>query len=154
MKAQFINPFVASVIEVLKTECNVNVKRNGKLTLTNDAATPMDVTALIGVTGNLKGVALYSMGRETALAFFSTMLGEEATDFDDLARSAIGELGNMITGRSAMLLEEAGYSCDLTPPSIIEGKGTLITSVQLPKLVVPLSTERGEFVINVGLQEG
>ena len=154
MKAQFINPFVSSATEVLKAECDVTVKRNGKLTLTNEAATPMEVTALIGVTGNLKGMALYSMSKSTALAFFSTMLGEEATEFDDLARSAIGELGNMITGRSAILLEKAGFSCNLTPPSIIEGKGTLISSVQLAKLVVPLTTEHGDFVINVGLQEG
>ena len=151
MKAQFINPFVSSATEVLKAECDVTVKRNGKLTLTTDAATPMDVTAMIGVTGDLRGIALYSMSQSTALAFFSTMLGEEAIDFDDLARSAIGELGNMITGRSAILLEKAGFSCELTPPIIIEGKGTLISSVELPKLVLPLTIDRGEFVINIGL---
>jgi chemotaxis protein CheX len=154
MKAQFIDPFVSSASEVLDAECGVTVTRNGKLTLTTDAATPMEVTAMIGVTGDLAGIALYSMSKTTALALFSTMLGEEATEFDDLARSAIGELGNMITGKSAVLLEKVGYSCDLTPPSIIEGQGTLITSVQLPKLVMPLTTESGEFLINIGLREG
>lgn len=152
MKAQSINPFVSSATEVLKAECGVTVKRNGKLTLSTDAATPMEVTAMIGVTGDLQGIALYSMSESIALPFFSTMLGEEAIDFDDLARSAIGELGNMIIGRSAILLEKAGFSCELTPPSIIEGKGTLILSVELPKLVLPLTSERGEFVINIGLQ--
>ncbi len=153
MKAQFINPFISSATEVLKAECGVDVKRNGKLTLTTESATPLEVTALIGVTGNLRGLALYSMEESTAIAFFSAMLGEAATEFDDLARSAIGELGNMITGKSTRLLEQAGYSCDLTPPSIIEGKGTIITAVGLPKLVVPLLTEHGEFILNIGLVE-
>ena len=104
MKAEFINPLISSDIDVLKAECGVKVKGNGKLTLTKEAATPLEVTALISVTGKLKGLALYSMDKSTALAFFPTMLGEEATVFDDLARSAIGELGNMIMGKSAILL--------------------------------------------------
>jgi len=74
MKAEFINPFISSTIDVLKAECGVEVKRNGKLTLTKEAATPLEVTALIGVTGKLKGLALYSMDKSTALAFFRPCL--------------------------------------------------------------------------------
>ena len=47
-----------------------------------------------------------------AIGIFSAMMGEPVTELDDLGRSAIGELGNMITGQAAIMLEEAGYTCD------------------------------------------
>lgn len=154
MKAKFINPFITAATEVLSRECGVTVERDGSIALITEKITPMEITAMIGVTGSLKGIALYCMERETALAFFSAMLGEPANQFDDLARSAIGELGNMITGRAAVLLAEAGYGCQLTPPTILEGKGATIMMPDVPSLAVPMRTGKGAFQINVGLTEG
>ena len=153
MKAQFINPFITSATEVLQTECHVTVHRDGKPSLSTQAIASQEVTAIIGVTGKLEGVAVYSMSYDTALALFSEMMGEPVSEFDDLARSAIGELGNMITGRAATLLEKEGYSSDLSPPTIVEGKGTTIRTLELPKIVLRLNTEKGDVELNVGLRE-
>jgi len=153
MKAQLINPFITAANEVLGKEANVKVERDGPLSLSTESLSPQDVTALIGVTGKVKGVVLYSMSMEMAIGVFSAMLGEPVTELDDLGRSAIGELGNMITGQAAILLEEAGYTCDLSPPTIIEGKGTRISTMTMPTVALPLKTELGKLQINVGLQE-
>lgn len=153
MKAQLINPFIIAANEVLGKEASVKVERDGQLRLSSESMSPQDVTALIGVTGKVKGMVLYSMTHEMAVGVYSAMLGEPATELDDLGRSAIGELGNMITGQAAILLEEAGYTCDLSPPTIIEGKGTRISTMTMPTVALPLKTELGKLQINVGLQE-
>ncbi len=98
MKAQLINPFITAANEVLSTEANVEVERDGQLSLSTDSLSPQDVTALIGVTGKVKGVVLYSMRMEMAIGIFSAVMGKPVTELDDLGWSAIGELGNMITG--------------------------------------------------------
>jgi chemotaxis protein CheX len=153
MKAQLINPFITAANEVLSKEANVSVERDGPLKMTTDGVNPQDVTALIGVTGKIKGVVLYSMSQEMAIGVFGAMMGEPVTELDDLGRSAIGELGNMITGHAAILLEEAGYTCDLSPPTIIEGRGIHISSLTTPTVALPLKTELGKMQINVGLAE-
>lgn len=98
MKAQLINPFITAANEVLSKEANVKVERDGQLSLSTYSLSPQNVTALIGVTGKVKGVVLYSMSMEMALGIFAAMMGEPVTELDDLERSAIGEPGNMITG--------------------------------------------------------
>jgi chemotaxis protein CheX len=151
MKAQLINPFITAANEVLTKEATVSVERDGPPKMATDGVNPQDVTALIGITGKIKGVVLYSMSQEMAIGVFAAMMGEPVTELDDLGRSAIGELGNMITGQAAILLEEAGYTCDLSPPTIIEGRGIHISSLTIPTVALPLKTELGKMQIIVGL---
>ena len=40
----------------------------------------------------------------------------------------IGEIGNVITGRAACLLSEAGFESDLAPPMLIVGHGSMINT--------------------------
>ena len=118
-----------------------------------DGVNPQDVTTLISFTSKIKGVVLYSISHDMAVGVFGAMMGEPITELDDLGRSTIGELGNMITGQAAILLEEAGYTCDLSPPTIIEGRGIHISSLTMPTVALPLKTELGKIQINVGLAE-
>jgi chemotaxis protein CheX len=69
-----------------------------------------------------------------------------------LAQSGIGELGNVITGRAGILLAEAGYPSNITPPALVVGKGTLVTTLDLNRLVFPLQTEQGPLEIHVVLK--
>lgn len=44
------------------------------------------------------------------------------TQYDEVAESAVCEIGNMIGGEASKLLHEEGYKCDITVPSIVKGK--------------------------------
>jgi chemotaxis protein CheX len=48
-------------------------------------------------------------------------------EFDEMATSAIGELGNMISGTIATSLEKIGYTINITPPSVVEGKALKVS---------------------------
>src|SRR5690242_6736084 len=97
-------------------------------------------------------MVLYSMSQETALGIVSRMMGQQFEEFDALAQSGIGELGNVITGRAGVLLSDAGYPSNITPPALVVGKGTLVTTLDLQRLVFPLDTSAGPIEIQVVLK--
>jgi chemotaxis protein CheX len=151
VKVEFVNPFIKAATEVLDTELGGESQR-GNLRLEKSSVTSDEVTAMVGVTGNVSGLVLYSMSQTTALGIVSRMLGQDVTEFDALAQSGIGELGNVITGRAGVLLAEAGFASNITPPALVIGKGTMITTLDLNRLVFPLETEVGDLEVQVVLK--
>ena len=151
MKVEFVNPFLQAASEVLDSELGGEVER-GTLRLQKTAFTTDEVTALVGVTGTLNGLVLYSMSQATALRIVSRVMGKEFEEFDAIAQSGIGELGNVITGRASVLLSEAGYPSNITPPALVIGEGTMITTLDLIRLVLPLETDVGPLEIQVVLK--
>ena len=151
MKVEFVNPFIQAASEVLDAELGAE-SQGGNLRLHKSAFTTDEVTALVGVTGTLSGLVLYSMSQATALGIVSKMIGHDFDEFDALAQSGIGELGNVITGRAGILLSEAGYPSNITPPALVIGEGTMITTLDLVRLVMPLETDVGPLEIHVALK--
>ena len=81
------------------------------------------------------------------------MLGEEIHEFDNLARSGIAELGNVITGNASVKLSAAGYEANISPPALLYGKGAIVNTLDYPRLVVPLSGVCGSLVIHLAIRE-
>jgi chemotaxis protein CheX len=151
MKVEFVNPFIQAAREVLESELGAEAKR-GNLRLQKSAFTTDEITALVGVTGTVSGMVMYSMSEQTALGIVSRMMGQDFDEFDALAQSGIGELGNVITGRAGVLLAEAGYPSNITPPALVVGKGTMVTTLDLNRLIFPLETEAGDLEVQVVLK--
>jgi chemotaxis protein CheX len=152
MNVQFLNPFVEAAYLVLESEIGIGAQRGG-LSLERSAATGNDVTVLISMVGQVNGVVLYSLDEATAIKIVSKILGQPFTEFDDLAQSGIGELGNVITGQAGRRLAEAGFEAKISPPTMVLGKGTLISTLDFERLRVPLETELGELQIHLALRE-
>ena len=53
-----------------------------------------------------------------------------------------------------MKLAEAGYESNISTPSLILGKGATISTLEFPRLVVPLETSVGNLTIHLALHEG
>lgn len=153
MKAEYINPFVTAAAEVLNAEAHGNARRNGDLRLDHGSETSHDITAMVGLTGDVRGLVLLGMATTTACRVYGAMMGEEATEFDEMGRSALGELCNMISGHAATKLAEAGRQLSLTPPSIITGKGASLSTLAVPRLVIPLTTTHGDVRIDIAISE-
>jgi chemotaxis protein CheX len=151
MKAEFINPFLHAATEVLESELG-DKPRRGNVGLQRSAYTSDDVTAVVAVTGDVAGMVMLAMTEETARAMVSRMMGQEFPEFDALAQSGIAEIGNVITGRAAVLLAEAGFPSDLAPPMLLVGRDTLISTLDVQRLVIPLETDLGKIEIQVALK--
>lgn len=151
MKVEFINPFIQAASEVLESELTAEPRR-GNLRVEKSALTTDEVTALVGVTGTVSGMVMYSMSEATALGIVSRVLGQPFDQFNELAHSGIGELGNVITGRAGVLLSEAGYPSNISPPALVIGRGTMVTTLDLNRLVFPLETDVGQLEIQIVLK--
>ncbi len=152
MRVELLNPFIIAAGEVLNTELDVMATR-GQLSLQRDTYVSDDITVLISLVGDVWGVAMISLGFDTAKAIVSHMLGETITEFNELAQSGVGELGNVITGQAATKLAQAGYSADISVPTMIVGKGSRISTFDIDRLIVPLVTSFGTVSLTLALRE-
>src|SRR5512146_548255 len=105
MNVKFMNPFVDAANEVLKVELDVSVNR-GNLSMQKSAMTTDDVTVLLSLVGEIQGVVLFGLSKNTCLAMVSKMMSQKFEEFDALAQSGIAELGNVITGRATIKLSQ------------------------------------------------
>jgi len=152
MNVRFMNPFVEAAYEVLKAEARVSVTR-GNLSLEKSALTADEVTVLVSLVGQVQGVALYGLSTAMGVALVSSMMMQEFNEFDDLARSGVAELGNVITGRASVKLAEAGFVSNISPPTLIQGTGVRISTLDFARIVVPLSCPLGTLTVHLALRE-
>ena len=152
MNVKFLNPFVTSAHETLSQEMHENIERED-LRLETGSYLTDDVTVIISLVGAVDGTVFFSMSEATATQLASILMGEKFAQFDRLAQSGIAELGNVITGRASMRLAEAGYEANISTPSVILGKGATISTLEYPRLVVPLATSLGSMTIHLALRE-
>jgi chemotaxis protein CheX len=145
--------FVKAAKGVLEQELGGDVGR-GSISIERGDFEAGEVTAVVGVTGALSGAVMYRMSEGTALAIVGRMMGQKFDELDALARSGVGELGNVITGRAGVLLEQAGVSADIAPPMLIVGRGGLMSSLDIPRLLVPLHTSAGTIDLQIALKRG
>jgi chemotaxis protein CheX len=103
--------------------------------------------------GQISGVVLLGMSKTTALTIISQILDQSFDEFDELARSGVGELGNVIVGLASTKLNHIGYRVEISVPTIIEGKGTLISTADFSRVVVPIETSVGELKLDLALRE-
>ncbi|KAA3648422.1 MAG: chemotaxis protein CheX [Chloroflexi bacterium] len=152
MNITILNPFLAAAKEVVQAEVQLEVTR-GDLALQRSAFTSQDLTVLISLAGDIEGVVLYGLTTQTALALVSRMLDQEFKEMDAMAQSGISELANVITGRSTVNLSEAGFTCDISPPTLVQGQSIEISTVEFQRVVVPLETEVGIITAHLALRE-
>lgn len=153
MRVEYVNPFVVSALSVFRKSVNVPASQ-GKLGLKSSPYPSQDVTVVVGITGMVRGQVLFCMKMDTAKSIASAMmLGLAVEEFDEMAKSAVCELANIVTGNASIELSNAGFICDITPPTLLTGHDVSISTVDIRTLVVPIRSELGEVEINIALKE-
>ena len=112
--------------------CTLEAK---KPTIKSDNESRGDVTAVIGLSGDLekggkttpyKAMLVISFPYETYFKVGSAMLGETYTSYHPDIHDLGGEIVNMIMGNAKRDLKTLGYTSNMAIPSMIEGKGHTI----------------------------
>ena len=152
MNVKFLNPFLDAAHEVVLQETGCPLER-GALSLKQEPYWTDDVTVILSLVGQVQGTVFYSMQEITALALIQKMLDEQITEMTGLVQSGIAELANVITGRAGVKLAEAGYEATISTPTYLGGKGTQISCLDIPRLVVPLAGSCGAITIHLAIRE-
>lgn len=120
MQSNYVNPFLESSILVIEQMCQIRPAL-GELKL---KSIPFDEGILwlqIRIIGDLEGDIVFSFPMEVALKLVSVMMGGFAvTEIDEMSKSALSELGNMISGNASSLLFDQGITIDITPPRMVD----------------------------------
>lgn len=154
VNVEFINPFIGAAQKILRDVCQLETKLQKPYL--KEAEYKGDLVAvIIGVTGNIKGQVILSISIETACNIASKMMmGMPVDALNDMAKSAISELSNMILGNAATNLSQKGLTVDITPPSICLGKDMNITVNHSKNICVPLKfNDNSLFEVNISIVE-
>ncbi|HEY5561356.1 MAG TPA: chemotaxis protein CheX [Clostridiaceae bacterium] len=154
MDINTVNPFIQAVGDIfiqfgIGGTSVVSMEQKDKMYVETD------ITAIIGITGDVRGNVSYSMSEETAIKIISIMMmGMPVNCVDEMGLSALGEMTNMVTGHAAMLLGKGNVKIDITPPSIVYGKDMHFSTHTNEITMVKLSTDVGEIEVDLGLGDG
>jgi len=144
MNIEYINPFIEASQTVLKQLTQLDTKL-GKVYLKNSPYQSEDILIMVGLTGKIRGQAVFSINRPFALKIASIMMmGMPVVEFDEMSKSAISELANMIMGNAATILYNRGINIDITPPSLLVGENMQITTSKMKTVCIPLEFNENE----------
>ncbi|MDB5052900.1 MAG: chemotaxis protein CheC [Bacilli bacterium] len=149
MKAEYINPFLESARIVIEQMINVR-PTTGQLGVKDIKFVEKYIWIQIGITGQMQGDIVFGLHEAVALKLVSAMMGGFVlTEMDEMGKSAISELGNMISGNASTMLYNQGVRVDITPPKVVQ-YATEAGFVPKKALTIPLIIEGiGELDIQV-----
>ncbi len=143
VSVEHINPFLVSAQQILAQVCNIQTKV-GQLSKDNMFIDGEPVFIMLGVTGEMTGQVCIVFDLEVAKDVASRMMmGMPVAEIDEMAKSALSELGNMIMGNAATLLSNNDLRIDITPPTLGMG-ATKFSSPNMTSIKVPLVYDGGE----------
>ncbi|MFC4099582.1 chemotaxis protein CheX [Paenibacillus xanthanilyticus] len=119
MKAEYINPFLESAKIVIEQVAQVRPS-TGTLGVKDVKFVENYIWIQIGLNGQLNGDIVLGLSEEVAIKMVSAMMGGFAiSEMDEMGKSAISELGNMISGNASTMLFNQGVRVDITPPKVL-----------------------------------
>ena len=151
MRADYINPFISSLINTFETMLGCPLTR-GQLYLKTPETHLHDVSGIIGLSGQAQGTVVLSLDKSVALQATATMLMCETTEINSDVVDAVGELTNMVAGSAKAQLTE--YKLSISLPGVIKGVGHEVCfPSDVKPICVPFTCPWGELKIEVGLAE-
>lgn len=138
MNVEYINPFIEASQQVFQMMTGIKPIL-GKVYLKNSPYESAAIAVIVGLTGKIRGQVIITLNIDTAKFVVSCMMGGMPVEtMDEIANSAISELGNMIMGNTATLLAAKGIGIEITPPSLLTGERIRISSAGMQTICVPL----------------
>jgi len=154
LNVEYINPFINVSVNIIQSICNINANR-GQIFVRNSPFMAGSVVIIIGIAGEFRGQVFFSMDEGTACKIASAMMfGMQVTQLEEMGKSAIAELGNMIMGNVSTEFYNNGVRIDITPPTVMVGNDIAITTKIQKTICIPLELESvGKIDIDVSITE-
>ena len=149
MCAEFINPFIISLVNTFETMLSCEVTR-GKPHLKDYNHDLYEINGVIGLSGKAIGTVVVSLSRSVALQAASHMLMTPCDEINSDVVDAVGELANMVAGGAKAQLAE--YNMSISLPNVFVGEKTeLHFPSDVHPITIPFNTQWGPMRVDVGL---
>lgn len=150
MKAEFVNPFLTSLLDVMGTMAQTQLTP-GKPYLKQDDLAKGDVSGLIDLVGpQTRASFSITFEKRLALKVYERMLGSRVEEIDEDVTDMVGEITNMVTGGAKRILGEQGYDFEMATPAVVSGADHSIShKVDAPRIMMPFSSDDGSAYIEI-----
>jgi len=154
MNIEYINPFIEASQTVLKQVTNMDAIL-GKVFLRSSPYKGESILIFVGITGKMRGQAIFTMTKNVAFKIASAMMfGAPVNELNEISRSALSELTNMILGNTATILYNKGIGIEITPPSLLLGENLQISPSKMKTICVPLYLSETEVLeIDISVED-
>lgn len=152
METKYIEPFIDATLNVFKEFYNEIPKLKTPFIFDKNEDMEWDLSAVIGIAGETKGVVTISFPRDVIIKLTEKLVGYEIIEIDDDVVDSTGEVVNIIAGNAKKGLEQ--FRLVISLPSVIKGKNHKITwpANNIPIITIPFETSMGMFHVSVGLE--
>ena len=122
MDVRLINPFIGAVTGIMPKIGFSNITRKG-ISLKEKKFMVSGVVLTLGIVGDKKGNVVYSIDMDGAKKIASTMMmGMPVEELDDMSKSALSELSNMLTANASINFSNDGINVDISVPTMMYGE--------------------------------
>lgn len=152
MEIQHIEPFITATANVFDKLLGKKAEPQTPYILTNKELTSWDISGVIGLAGDSRGMIVVSLMKPLAYKITQCLVERKVNKIDEDVIDAIGELVNIIAGNAKKGLEK--YRLVISLPSVIHGNNHSFSwpSKGGPIIGIPLKTEEGECLLSIGLE--
>lgn len=152
MDTTHIIPFIKSVKNVFETMMQLPVEV-GSPALKAPNSPSFDVSAIIGMSGDVEGAVVLSFPIATAERVVSLLTGTQVAHNHEDFPDAVGELVNMVSGGAKA--QFMGKNVSISCPSVVIGPDHIVTGRKdVVCIVIPCQCDCGDFAVEVSIRQG
>lgn len=153
-ESKFVTPVVDTLMSVFTTMVQIEPEAGESRIKPNDISKG-DVTGLLKMEGDTaSGSVSITFTKSVVFDLIKRMLNMEIQEIDEIARDMAGEMANIVVGGAKNLLEEQGYTINMSLPEVFVGEGHRIEhSFGGETIEIPFSIDSGDFYVEVNFKE-
>ena len=153
MDLKYANPFIESFTAIMP-QLGYNNIQNGDISEKSQELINSGVNIIVGIVGEIKGNVVYSISFENAKSIASTMMmGMPVDELDEMSKSALSELANMLTAGAATAFYDMGLKVDISTPTLLEANNIVIKMSSNQVLSVRLLADDTPIEINIAFEK-
>lgn len=140
---------VKSTQDVFSTMVMMDV-RPGDIVEGRGENMPSNVSGVVGLAGELRGMLAIHCPAAAARAITGAMLGMEVEELGEDVKDAVGEIANMMAGGLKCSLGEFGRKTELAIPTTVIGDSYRMSGMLgADRLYIPFVCDGGEFAVEL-----
>lgn len=152
MDVKLVNPFVEAFVNVMPMLGFQDVKK-GNLSLKGKELNSSGVIIIVGIVGAVRGNVVYSFSMEDAKKIASTMMmGMPVSELDDMSKSALSELTNMLTANAATSFSNMDMMIDISTPTLLHGTNVSVKMSSEQVLCIQLIANDIPIDVNISFE--
>jgi chemotaxis protein CheX len=121
----YVKPFVTTTLNTFKNFVGFELVAGHPHFSGRTLEFEQDISAVIGLSGDIRGAVVMSMKKEFAVKIADTLVGTPHTEIDDDVVDAIGEIVNIIAGNVKNEVA-GGEKMVISLPTVVKGQNLTI----------------------------